>query len=59
VWGTLVLYAPAFLVIALALYRHKSVKEIVDSLDLALAEIDDRCSSAEVSRKTTKEKALT
>lgn len=32
-----------WLVIALALYRHKSVKEIVDSLDLALPEIADRC----------------
>lgn len=32
-----------WLVIALALYRHKSVKEIVDSLDLALPEADDRC----------------
>lgn len=32
-----------WLVIALALYRHKSVKEIVDSLDLALTEVDDRC----------------
>jgi hypothetical protein len=32
-----------WLVIALALYRHKSVKEIVDSLDLALPEVDDRC----------------
>jgi hypothetical protein len=32
-----------WLVIALALYRHKSVKEIVDSLDLAMPELDDRC----------------
>jgi hypothetical protein len=32
-----------WLVIALALYRHKSVKEIVDTLDLALPEIADRC----------------
>jgi hypothetical protein len=32
-----------WLVIALALYRHKSVKEIVDTLDLALPELDDRC----------------
>jgi hypothetical protein len=48
-----------WLVIALALHRHKSVKEIVDSPDLALPKIDDRCSSAEVSGKTTKEKALT
>jgi hypothetical protein len=32
-----------WLVIALALYRHKSVKEIVDSLDLALPEVNDRC----------------
>lgn len=32
-----------WLVIALALYRHKSVKEIVDSLDLALPEVADRC----------------
>lgn len=32
-----------WLVIALALYRHKSVKEIVDSLDLALPELADRC----------------
>jgi hypothetical protein len=32
-----------WLVVALALYRHKSVKEIVDSLDLALPETADRC----------------
>jgi hypothetical protein len=32
-----------WLVIALALYRHKSVKEIVDTLDLALPELADRC----------------
>src|SRR5471030_1277188 len=32
-----------WLVIALALYRHMSVKEIVDSLDLALPELADRC----------------
>jgi hypothetical protein len=32
-----------WLVIALALYRQKSVKEIVDTLDLALPEITDRC----------------
>ena len=32
-----------WLVIALALYRRKSVKEIVDSLDLALPEVADRC----------------
>lgn len=32
-----------WLVIALALYRHKSVKEIVDSLDLALPELANRC----------------
>lgn len=32
-----------WLVIALALYRHMSVKEIVDSLDLALPEVADRC----------------
>ncbi len=32
-----------WLVIALALYRQKSVKEIVDTLDLALPEIADRC----------------
>jgi len=32
-----------WLVIALALYRHLSVKEIVDSLDLALPELTDRC----------------
>lgn len=32
-----------WLVIALALYRHKSVKEIVDSLDLAMPELADRC----------------
>jgi len=31
------------LVIALALYRHKLVKEIVDSLDSALPEAADRC----------------
>jgi Insertion element 4 transposase N-terminal/Transposase DDE domain len=32
-----------WLVIALALYRRKSVKEIVDTLDLALPELADRC----------------
>ncbi len=32
-----------WLVIALALYRHMSVKEIVDSLDLALPELANRC----------------
>ena len=32
-----------WLIIALALYRHKSVKDIVDTLDLALPEIADRC----------------
>ena len=32
-----------WLVIALALYRHRSVKEIVDTLDLALPELEDRC----------------
>jgi hypothetical protein len=32
-----------WLVIALALYRHKSVKEIVDSLDLAMPELANRC----------------
>lgn len=32
-----------WLVIALALYRYKSVKEIVDTLDLALPEVADRC----------------
>lgn len=32
-----------WLVIALALYRRLPVKEIVDSLDLALPELDDRC----------------
>lgn len=32
-----------WLVIALALYRHKSVKDIVDSLDLAMPELADRC----------------
>lgn len=32
-----------WLVIALALYRQKSVKEIVDSLDLAMPELADRC----------------
>jgi hypothetical protein len=32
-----------WLVIALALYRHRSVKEIVDTLDLALPELADRC----------------
>lgn len=32
-----------WLVIALALYRHKSVKEIVDTLDLAMPELADRC----------------
>jgi hypothetical protein len=31
-----------WLVIALALYRHNSVKDIVDSLDLALPEVADR-----------------
>lgn len=32
-----------WLVIALALYRRLPVKEIVDSLDLALADLDGRC----------------
>ncbi len=32
-----------WLVISLALYRHLSVKDIVDSLDLALPELADRC----------------
>lgn len=32
-----------WLVISLALYRRKSVKDIVDSLDLALPELADRC----------------
>jgi hypothetical protein len=32
-----------WLVIALALYRHRSIKEIVDSLDLALPELSNRC----------------
>ena len=32
-----------WLVIGLAIYRYKSVKEIVDSLDLALSTPDDRC----------------
>lgn len=32
-----------WLVIALALYRNKSVKEIVDTLDLAMPELADRC----------------
>lgn len=32
-----------WLVIALALYRRLPVKEIVDSLDLALPELNDRC----------------
>ena len=32
-----------WLVIALAIYRHRSVKDIVDSLDLALPELADRC----------------
>jgi hypothetical protein len=32
-----------WLVISLAVYRQKSVKEIVDSLDLAMPELDDRC----------------
>lgn len=32
-----------WLVISLALYRQKSVKEIVDSLDLAMPELADRC----------------
>lgn len=32
-----------WLVIALALYRHKSVKDIVDSLDLAMPELSNRC----------------
>ena len=32
-----------WLVISLALYRHMSVKDIVDSLDLALPELADRC----------------
>lgn len=32
-----------WLVIALALYRNKSVKEIVDTLDLAMPELAERC----------------
>jgi hypothetical protein len=32
-----------WLVIALALYRRLPVKEIVDSLDLALPELEERC----------------
>lgn len=32
-----------WLVIALALYRHKSVKDIVDSLDLAMPGLSNRC----------------
>jgi hypothetical protein len=32
-----------WLVIAMALYRRKSVKEIVDTLDLALPELGERC----------------
>lgn len=32
-----------WLVISLALYRNKSVKEIVDSLDLAIPELSNRC----------------
>lgn len=32
-----------WLVISLALYRQKSVKEIVDSLDLAMPELAERC----------------
>lgn len=34
-----------WLVIALALYRRLPVKEIVDSLDLALPELNDRCNT--------------
>lgn len=32
-----------WLVIALAIYRHRSVKDIVDTLDLAMPDVADRC----------------
>lgn len=32
-----------WLVIALAMYRHLSIKEILDDLDLALPDLNDRC----------------
>jgi hypothetical protein len=35
-----------WLVIGLALYRHLSIKEVLDDLDLALPELNDRCVSA-------------
>jgi phage protein U len=43
-----------WLVIALALYRYKSVKEIVDSLDLALPEVDDRCITSSATTQARK-----
>ena len=35
-----------WLVIALALYRHLSVKEVLDDLDLAMPDMTDRCATA-------------
>lgn len=35
-----------WLVIALALYRHLSIKEVLDDLDLALPEVKERCLTA-------------
>jgi hypothetical protein len=35
-----------WLVIALALYRHLSIKEVLDDLDLALVDSKDRCATA-------------
>lgn len=35
-----------WLVIALAVYRHLSIKEILDDLDLALPDLNDRCVSS-------------
>ena len=35
-----------WLVIGLALYRHLSIKEVLDDLDLALPELDGRCLTA-------------
>ena len=35
-----------WLVIGLALYRHLSIKDVLDDLDLALPELEDRCVTA-------------
>lgn len=35
-----------WLVIGLALYRHMSIKEVLDDLDLALPELKERCATA-------------